>query len=101
MVATVIAPAEVTTREVLDRAAGVLEERGWCQHSFFHRDGRVCAVGALAVACEQIHAPRSVRGDAIYVLAALTHCDPTVWNDTGGRTKEEVVGLLREAAENA
>ena len=95
---------EVTRRDVLHRAADLLEEFGWCQGHFAKTvDGRAvsahshdavlfCAVGALAKAARDLSA---AAGETNFGLDT----DLSAWNDERGRTKAEVVSRLRAAAE--
>lgn len=78
---------------ILWDAAGYIEEHGWCQHD--HKSGeRVCAIGAISEVAKW-----DVMVDALRVFSAHigTNLIPT-WNDTPGRTQEEVVLALRGAA---
>jgi hypothetical protein len=36
-----------TWRDILLKAADIIEEGGWCQHSYHVDDGRHCAMGAM------------------------------------------------------
>jgi hypothetical protein len=36
--------------EIVGRAIGVLEERGWCKGDYTNPSGQVCALGAIGVA---------------------------------------------------
>ncbi len=110
------------TSEVLDRAADLIEERGWTQGGggWFPEslpcDAPLCAEGALKAACveaaalegghytdfhygrdwmktgEQTGALRAVRN-------YLDDASPVfAWNDEPGRTGPEVIAVLRAAA---
>ena len=74
---------------VLFDAADYIEQHGWCQHRL--RDGdKVCAIGAIGFLVKNIEAIgrfRSFLGGRI-----------DTWNDTVGRTKDEVVAALRACA---
>jgi hypothetical protein len=96
-------PAEVkvvTRRDVLLRAADLLEEFGWCQGEFGSKeDGSFCLYGAVDTAHSDLTgkpgwAPREF---GIFLHKRLGGC--ASWNDDPGRTKAEVVARLREAAE--
>jgi hypothetical protein len=108
VVETTVVP--VTRRDVLHRAADLLEEFGWCQHDYgSYRRGAFCAVGAIAHAARDLGDPVPADSkrctfigqyedkyqDIIEADDGLLH----YWNDAPGRTKAEVVARLREAAE--
>jgi hypothetical protein len=99
------APAEVTTRDVLHRAADLLEEFGWCRFVQAQNekgeqvditDSEVvefCMVGAYWRAAIDLDA-------SCPDLSGLGGRDAR-WNNEPERTKEEVVAWLRESAERA
>lgn len=103
----VIAPAEVTVRDVLHRAADLLEtgEWEWCQGFARHGDA-LCMLGAVSAACgvvperPYITIESELYEDACDVLAVHVP-EGADWNDKPGRTKAEVVARLRQAAEAA
>lgn len=106
-VETEVAP--VTTKEVLHRAADLLEEFEWCQADIGRdADGRkiyayqfserrpqaFCAVGAICQAAIDL-------GLNYRDFYNQYHSDDSgwpMWNDANGRTKAEVVTRLRDAA---
>ena len=90
---SVIEAPSVTTREVYLRAADLIEERGWCQGKF-GTDDRLCILGAIFAAEREWH--RSIGLDALRMVIGRDVIVP--WNDQEGRTQEEVVSALREAA---
>ena len=104
----VVAPAR-TVADDLNLAADLLEsgEWGWCQKQARSGDD-LCMLGAVAIATGHVLAENHQYLD-IYearyrdALHALDRVGPrkAAWNDTPGRTKEEVVAKLREAAEAA
>jgi hypothetical protein len=91
---------KVTTADVLNRAADLLEEFGWCQgRAGSKAEGTMCLDRAIGEAEKDL---------GILLARARTTLSehigiplPFIWNDTPGRTKEEVVRALREAARNA
>lgn len=111
----------MNTAEILNKAADVIEERGWHKGDFvssvgFDGSGCVCVLGAINVAVGEVPyavfeiGDRDERTDAARVLAeylglVLRDGDVTEvgdrWNDAEGRTKDEVVAALREAARKA
>lgn len=109
-VAPVVAP--VTTSDVLNRAADLLEEQGWMRgvQGLPHRQwyaGRrplvpLCYLGSIVQAGLDLGV--GPKG-GFYFWAANTVGEPwdaaTRWNDARGRTREEVIARLREAADAA
>ena len=100
---------EVTKRDVLHRAADLLEEFGWCQFSFGQTENgdpalaggreavRFCALGAMGRACRDLGLD---YGDRCKFYGSRG----VGWmrfNDTYGRTAQEVVAALREEAERS
>jgi len=80
-------------KDILLRAAEILEERGWCQGHYRH-GGAFCAMGAIKEA-----AP--LNSEAMNALDALSRrVEPHVaaWNDHPSRTASEVIAKLREVA---
>lgn len=108
-----------TPQQVLLRAADIIGERGWTQGDYINEAGCVCAVGAIrAAAAEQAGLDNFLDvldGDAVLPvglsdaarraeLLAGAHVDDPFgglvgWNDAEGRTADEVVTILRAAAE--
>lgn len=109
----------VTEADVLNRAADLLEEFGWCQGNCavdsdglslgYYDDGVVafCVGGAFARAWDDL-AAGECDGHKVFsktsLLSPLLGLGPgreQHWNDTADRTKAEVVQRLREAAKAA
>lgn len=96
---------QVTTRDVLHRAADLLEEFGWCQGQMYD-GGRFCFAGAVHQAWRDYGLPPKVDAlgldadDWVSVLG-ISWGHFVGWNDTPGRTKAEVVARLRDAANSA
>lgn len=90
------AAGEVTPADVLDAAADLLDRDGWCQGYDKDDDGRYCARGATKAAASS----DTLVGAGARI--ALTQRLPThnipAWNDTPGRTQEEVTSTLRRVA---
>lgn len=77
----------------LRQAADYIETHGWCQGKFERDDGHVCVSRAI----------HRAGGDLAARLAFVDFLGtPDVsllgWNDTPGRTAEEVIAALRECA---
>ena len=94
-----------TEKEALLKAALLLEAEGWCQHSSNGEDGERCLSQAI-IAASGIFAGASqgarvwsgvadllAREIGVAGSAGLVH-----WNDEPGRTRGEVVSLLRRVA---
>ncbi len=94
----------MTPSEVLNAAADHLEEHGWCQGAFFI-GSRCCASGAIRLVTSGhmgVPGPDSVRARTrLREYLSVPGCPVFSifdWNDFAGRTKEEVIGAMREAA---
>lgn len=82
---------------VLKDAAAYIEEHGWCQGTIATADGRVCIVQSI------LQAANPPEFDSAFAL--LAHrlgirrygCASKAgnWNDAPGRTKAEVLAVLR------
>lgn len=86
--------------EMLERAALLLEEFGWCQGRAGSREeGELCLVAAIATFPEGFTSGELVRRFAAAGIPN-TPCglELAAWNDVPGRTRSEVVAKLREAA---
>jgi hypothetical protein len=81
--------------KLLNDAADYLETYGWIQGAAGSNGGPACVIGALAFC-----GPDEFQcfGDATERLRSYLGCYIAAWNDTPGRTKEEVVRALRLAA---
>lgn len=102
---------EVTTADVLERAADLLEEFGWCQqHYALTEEGEIslpdqgdavqfCAAGAAMRSMFDFGLENWTGGHGL--VKAAFGGEASRWNDEPGRTKEEVVARLREAARKA
>jgi hypothetical protein len=94
-------------QKVFLRAADILRERDWCQGDYFldkydidcdnavealDKGIKFCFAGAVATAIESLHV------EGIHV-EGITYPNTSIkWNDTPGRTKEEVIARLEEMA---
>jgi hypothetical protein len=92
---------EVTTRDILLRAAWYAEEFDHCKGQYVERDGRwqpvaFCLWGAIMQAEKDFGIEPGVGCAELY-----PDLPSACWNDAPERTKAEVVAKLREAAEAA
>jgi hypothetical protein len=106
------------TSEILNKAADLIEERGWTQQSDDNDPWGGGATGTAPVCIEggilaamglgyEGNSPSGVHGElrkCPAYKAVMEHLGYTPWgnlylyNDTPGRTAEEVIGTLREVA---
>lgn len=90
----------VTPAEVAGLAAQRLRDKGWLQGTRGACDGPVCLLGALAVACGG-HPNGGLNDAAELVWRTLQGVVGTEylvhWNDTPGRTADEVIAALEVA----
>lgn len=89
-----------TSEEVataLENAADYIEVHGWCQGNFENDDGGVCMSSALGRANSS-----EVAMSALRTLYRQPPCSLGVipFNDAGGRTKFEVIDVLRLTAKD-
>ncbi len=87
----------MNTSEVLDRAADLIEERGWHQGGAgWGGDGSLCVINA----CSQVDRRMGAWLDATDRVMDYLGINGGLagWNDAPGRTQAEVVGVLRAAA---
>lgn len=102
---------EATEADVLERAADLIEETGWCQFSYrgsgsldiipkrrFELAEEYCVTGAIFQAAYDAGTGAIPARD---VLSDFLGQGATSWNDAPERTKAEVVAKLREAAARA
>lgn len=95
-----------TWRLHLLKAADLLESNGWCQYTYRDYRGQRCLMGALHDASwsEQLDDGFGGRLPSVSHSLAVGHLmcrlggSISHWNDHPGRTQEEVVAVLREAA---
>lgn len=98
-------PPEDPLIEVLERAAEIIQERGWCQGDAETPDGRVCLGRALTIARAELDDRRPVllaweadvsNYNLFDWLIRLAGPKPgfSGWNDAPGRTKGEVLAAI-------
>lgn len=90
------------TSETLNRAADMIEERGWAQREgWANEGGPLCLEGGIEAATS-ITTRRDFIACPAYRAVAdyLNYGEKPLywWNDQRGRTKEEVIEALRGAA---
>jgi hypothetical protein len=84
------------TAKVLRDAAELIREKGWCQGDYEKADGAHCAIGAIgcsSIPAEQFFDARSALQDAVDQVPVWR------WNDTPGRTVDEVLAAFEAAAQ--
>lgn len=85
-------------RQYLLDAANILERDGWCQSVCLNKRGERCIMGALGAVyhSSMLDWPQQ----AIHALNINLQGPIASWNDKSGRTKEEVLAMLRDTALN-
>jgi len=87
----------------LRRAADLIEEHGWVQGEYGNKRKGYCVIGALG----REALPMTYHDAVVRLDAALPDTFPektsrfqrlVEWNDTPGRTRDEVLQLFRKAA---
>lgn len=89
-----------TVPEVLDRAAHIIEQRGWIQGDSEDCNG-VCLTHALLLATDASSLRYNIVRAPLNTALGLPHLGSSLmlWNDAPGRTKDEVIKALRDTAE--
>lgn len=87
----------LTIKEHLLRAADLLETKGWIQEQVKSEKG-FCAMGAIYETCELDEVNNDCSCFLCVGVLRKVHEQLSDWNDEPGRTKEEVIALLREEA---
>jgi hypothetical protein len=100
--------------EIFEKAAEILEQRGWCQNSMENAAGALCYSGALRVAAmgsltakpwndtlNQVSLRQWYEFNRAYCWAenVLNDSIPE-WNDVPGRTMEEVIDHMKMMAKD-
>jgi hypothetical protein len=90
-----------TQAQVCLDAIDLIEQRGWCQGTAEEpgtpdKPGPVCVSRALFLACPHSYVLRSALCNKLSGLVSTRYVH--LWNDVPGRTKAEVVAMLRKAA---
>lgn len=84
--------------DFLKGAAELLVTKGWCQGDYSDGAGRSCALGAMSFATRNARGRTPLWSELCdwLRLGAGTDCIPT-WNDTPGRSAEEVIRAMDAA----
>jgi hypothetical protein len=96
----------ISVAEHLELTALVIERYGWAQGQHRSRSGRRCILGAQAVLYRLGYGDEFTVANAAdrlqAVLAARGIRQPYAqWNDQAGRTQDQVLALIRTAAQEA
>lgn len=96
----------MTTREILLGAAEYIATKGWTQGVYMNGHSCCCVIGACKTVAkvEASEIERGHVGRLLELQLGVPHDNASgviAWNDTEGRTKQEVIDLLRNAAESA
>ncbi len=91
--------------KLLTEARGLIENNGWCQGALWNNSGEYCIYGALFhVHCGSPHGNvTSILAEARTSLCLASKAQPATpsglvkWNNTPGRTKEEVLAAFDKA----
>jgi len=88
--------------DVLNKAADLIEERGWAQGAYENASGGLCVLGAIRKAAD-LDPPMIIAGVSLDAACAFNRhigADNLVgdWNDAEGRTSGEVVAIFRAVA---
>jgi hypothetical protein len=95
---------EKTVADVLRHAALLIEERGLCQDGAYGDDnGSLCAIGSINVSRGKDRMADSLDDPAVsalydWVWRNVGDLSVIDWNDSDGRTAEEVAAALRATA---
>lgn len=85
---------------VLKDAASYLEAHGWCQWTMEKAEGSVCLLGSIYAVTTGLGYGTDAESNAAIEAIALRlgadkDYDVAAWNDLSGRTKAEVLAMLR------
>ena len=89
----------ITTRQIREKAAELIEERGWAQETLWTEDGRLCLLGAILMAGKLLGDADLRCASSYSVVSELCNELGVVglgaWNDAPKRKVEEVLAALR------
>lgn len=93
----------MNARELLAEAARLIERHGWIQRKYGKPETGFCMLGAVeevwwSTGSENRTASLEELDRAYGLLKLRVPAGPVIFNDAPGRTKEEVLAVLREAA---
>jgi hypothetical protein len=91
---------DMTPDEVMDHAADLIDEHGWCRNSYELQTGEMCVVGALDRVCSQwdMQNESDTFDEAISFLMTTIGKDVTEWNDNICKDHYMATELLRNEA---
>jgi hypothetical protein len=94
---------QLSPKQILNKAADILEKYGWVQNRFGNERMGFCALGAFnKVAPTKIFANSAFQAKELLRGTVRTINDGNSniveWNDHSTRTKEEVIAAFRQAA---
>ena len=95
--------------KILNEAADVLAERGWCKGVYYSSDGKYCALGAIMSVCDKHGIGHNTEFEAKKVLCEqinpenklITSTSISDWNDKTAKNVDEVIDMLHKAAHAA
>lgn len=95
-----------TLKDLVLKAADLIEERGHAKEWYCNQDGALCIMGALSVAFQDsdhrvsqvVSAVRWGAGLGVHVGGGHHTMDIIRWNDAPSRVKDDVVTALRRGA---
>lgn len=90
----------MSPKEVLSKAADVLEKNGWCRFAYHDRPSDTyCVVGAIESVCGPGMDAREAKNRLKDFLLLNRECQSLEgWNDAEGMTTDIVLAALRGAA---
>jgi hypothetical protein len=86
-------------QKVISLAADLIEKHGHCQNRVRDERGAMCLVGGLETACSILGESFAPWSEATAAVKSVVGGDFIDWNNAPGRTKAEVVAVLRAAAQ--
>lgn len=87
------------TETIFSVAVDALEVYGWCQNDYVGADGAMCLAGAIGRARDELRLSFGEAADAMSLVAVVCGQYVPEWNDTPGRTADEVKAVLWQAHE--
>jgi hypothetical protein len=95
--------------DLYDKSADVLEDKGWCRHTLWDAQGRVCARGALMFASLPGYSAEVLSISAMLYGIDITEPDArlaeilgiedvALWNNTVAKDEYEIIDGFRTAA---